>query len=422
MMADDANLDDLLALGRRVRAAQRVIARAPTARKDDALLAMALSLRNRSGEILAANDRDVKRATAAGLKPSLIDRLRLDPARIDAMASNLEAIAHLPDPVGKIIAELQRPNGLLISRVRVPIGVIGIIFESRPNVAADAGALAMKAGNAAVLRGGSDGFGSSSAIVVAMRHGLEAAGLPPDAVVSLPTADRAAVGMMLEGLGGSIDLIVPRGGKALVERVQREAKVPVLSHLEGICHVYVHADADPRKAVDICLNSKMRRTGVCGAAETILIDRGALPLAGDIVRILIDSGCEVRGDRQIAAVDSRVVPASDKDWSTEYLDAIVSIAVVGGVDDAVEHIRRFGSQHTDSIVTESASAAERFLSDVDSAIVLHNASTQFADGGEFGFGAEIGIATGRLHARGPVGLEELTTMKYKVRGTGQTRP
>ncbi|HYN00413.1 MAG TPA: glutamate-5-semialdehyde dehydrogenase, partial [Aestuariivirgaceae bacterium] len=415
-MADDANLNDILALGRKARSAQTIIARAASLQKNDALKSMARHIRHRSDEILAANDLDLRQAGDRRLPNSLIDRLRLDAGRIDAIAASLEDISALPDPVGQVIAEWQRPNGLSISRVRVPIGVIGVIFESRPNVTADAGALAMKAGNAAILRGGSDSFNSSRAIADAMQRGLEEVGLPREVVSSIPTADRSAVGMMLEGLGGVIDLIVPRGGKALVERVQREARVPVFSHLEGICHVYVHGDAEMAKAAAICLNSKMRRPGVCGAAETILIDRSLLPSAGGIIRTLIEAGCEVRGDRDIVRLDTRVVPAKEDDWSTEYLDAIISVRAVDGAADAADHIRRYGSQHTDSIVTENLEAAEDFMREVDSAIVLHNASTQFADGGEFGFGAEIGIATGRLHARGPVGLEQLTTFKYKVRG------
>jgi glutamate-5-semialdehyde dehydrogenase len=421
-MAHDAVLNDLRALGERARAAQAVLARAPERRKNDALLAIAAEILARAPDILAANAADVRAANEAGLQPSLRDRLRLDEVRLKAIATALEDIARLPDPVGEVIAEWRRPNGLLISRVRVPIGVIGIIYESRPGVTADAGALALKSGNAVILRGGSESFRSSRAIASAMHTGLERAGLPRDAVGMIPTTNRAAVGMMLEGLGGTIDLIVPRGGKSLVARIAREARVPVFSHLEGICHVFVHAGADFAKAAAICLNSKMRRTSVCGAAETILIDRPALVPSAAIVRTLIEAGCEVRGDADIAALDPRVVPAVEQDWATEYLDAVVSIRVVDGVVGAANHIRRYGSQHTDAIVTESDTAAEQFLDEVDSAIVLHNASTQFADGGEFGFGAEIGIATGRLHARGPVGLEQLTTFKYKVRGQGQLRP
>jgi glutamate-5-semialdehyde dehydrogenase len=329
----------------------------------------------------------------------------------------------LPDPVGEVTSSWTRPNGLTISRVRVPIGVIGIIYESRPNVTADAGALCMKSGNAAILRGGSDGLRSSAAIVAALQRGLVASGISRDVIQIVPVGDRAAVGMMLEGLQGSIDLIVPRGGKSLVARVQDEARVPVFAHLEGICHVYIDNDAEPQMAKEIVLNAKMRRTGICGAAETVLIDRaGADRHLKPVIRTLIDAGCEVRGDRDAQQADIRVRPAAEEDWSTEYLDAIVSIRLVDGVDGAIAHIARYGSQHTDAIVTGNRATAERFLKEVDSAIVLHNASTQFADGGEFGFGAEIGIATGKLHARGPVGLEQLTTFKYQVRGTGQVRP
>jgi glutamate-5-semialdehyde dehydrogenase len=421
-MAHDAALSDLPALGRKARAAQAIVARASARQKNEALAAMAAELRTGSADIFAANAADLHAAEKAGLPLSLRDRLSLDEAGLKSMAAGLEEIASLPDPVGQVIAEWRRPNGLRISRVRVPIGVIGIIYESRPGVTADAGALALKSGNAAILRGGSESFKSSGAIAAALHAGLRRAGLPAEAISFVPTTDRAAVGMMLEGLGGTIDLIVPRGGKSLVARVGREARVPVFSHLEGICHVFVHADADIGKAAAICLNSKMRRTSVCGAAETILIDRPVLPQSREIIRRLIDAGCEVRGDADISALDPRVVSAVEQDWSTEYLDAVVSIRVVDGIAGAAHHIRQYGSQHTEAIVTENPAAAEEFLDEVDSAIVLHNASTQFADGGEFGFGAEIGIATGRLHARGPVGLEQLTTFKYKVRGEGQLRP
>jgi glutamate-5-semialdehyde dehydrogenase len=421
-MAHDAALSDLLALGQEARAAQEVVARAPARQKNEALHAMAEELRAGSADILAANAADLQAAEKAGLTLSLRDRLSLDEIRLKSLAAGLEEIASLPDPVGEVMAEWRRPNGLRISRVRVPIGVIGIIYESRPGVTADAGALAFKSGNAAILRGGSESFRSSGAIAAALHAGLRRAGLPADAISFVSTTDRAAVGMMLEGLGGTIDLIVPRGGKSLVARVGREARVPVFSHLEGICHVFVHADADIAKAAAICLNSKMRRTSVCGAAETILIDRPVLPQSREIIHSLIDAGCEIRGDADVARLDSRVVSAVEQDWSTEYLDAVVSIRAVDGVAGAARHIRRYGSQHTEAIVTENKTAAEEFLDMVDSAIVLHNASTQFADGGEFGFGAEIGIATGRLHARGPVGLEQLTTFKYKVRGEGQLRP
>ena len=384
---------------------------------------MAAEIRRSAEHIAAENAADVAAASAKNLKTSFIDRLTLTDPRIEAMAAGLEDIAKLPDPVGAVMASWPRPNGMVISRVRVPIGVIGIIYESRPNVTADAGALCMKSGNAAILRGGSDGLRSSAVIVAALQRGLASAGLPAEAIQMVPVADRAAVGMMLEGLQGSIDLIVPRGGKSLVGRVQAEARVPVFAHLEGICHVFIDKAADPDMARAITVNAKMRRTGVCGAAETILVDRqAAAQNLQFIIRSLIEAGCEVRGDAETQAADPRVTPASEQDWSTEYLDAIVSVRVVDGVDAAMAHIAQFGSQHTDAIVTQDQATAERFLREVDSAIVLHNASTQFADGGEFGFGAEIGIATGKLHARGPVGLEQLTTFKYQVRGTGQVRP
>ena len=413
----------MLELGKNARIAARILALAPTRQKNAALLGMAEAIRTASSKISAANEAEITAAKAKNLKESFIDRLTLTPPRIEAMATGLGDIASLPDPVGTTVSEWTRPNGMVISRVRVPIGVIGIIFESRPNVTADAGALCMKSGNAAILRGGSDAFHSSGLIVEALQAGLAAAGLPRDAIQMAPTTDRASVGEMLAGLGGTIDLIVPRGGKSLVARVQAEARVPVFSHLEGICHVYVDKSANPGMARDIVLNAKMRRTGVCGSAETILIDRAA---AGTnlkpIILTLIDAGCEVRGDAETQAADARVKPASQEDWSTEYLDAIVSMRVVGGVAEAMAHIAKYGSQHTDAIVADDAATAQRFLNEVDSAIVLHNASTQFADGGEFGFGAEIGIATGKLHARGPVGLEQLTTFKYQVRGNGQIRP
>ena len=413
----------MLALGKNARKASRVLALAPTQQKNAALLAMAGAVRAASPEIVTANRAEVEAAATRGLKTSFIDRLTLTPDRVEAMARGLEEIASLPDPVGHTMSEWTRPNGMVISRVRVPIGVIGIIFESRPNVTADAGALCMKSGNAAILRGGSDGFQTSSLIAKALQEGLAAAGLPREAIQMAPTTDRASVGEMLAGLGGTIDLIVPRGGKSLVARVQAEARVPVFSHLEGICHVYVDGSANPVMARDIVLNAKMRRTGVCGSAETILIDRAAMDATlKPIIRTLIDAGCEVRGDAESQAADPRVRPASEEDWSTEYLDSIVSMRVVDGVVGAMDHIARYGSQHTDAIVADDAATARRFLDEVDSAIVLHNASTQFADGGEFGFGAEIGIATGKLHARGPVGLEQLTTFKYQVRGTGQIRP
>jgi len=403
--------------------AARALARAPAEQKNRALAAMARAIRDSEAEILAANAEDMAAAKAAGLSGALIDRLLLDHKRVAAMADGIEVIRDLADPVGAVTERWTRPNGMTIERVRVPIGVIGIIYESRPNVTADAGALCVKAGNAAILRGGSDSFHSSRAIHAALARGLRDAGLPETAIQLVPTRDRAAVGLMLSGLGGRIDVIVPRGGRSLVERVQREARVPVFAHLEGVNHVYVDKAATPDMARSIVLNAKMRRTGICGAAETLLVDRAAAdaqlkPLIGT----LIEAGCEVRGDTAAQGADSRVKPAAEADWSTEYLDAIIAVKVVDGVDAAIDHIERYGSHHTDAIVTEDQATADKFLQQVDSAIVLHNASTQFADGGEFGFGAEIGIATGKMHARGPVGVEQLTSFKYRVRGTGQTRP
>jgi glutamate-5-semialdehyde dehydrogenase len=413
----------MTAIGRQARRAARDLALAATDDKNAALAAMAAALRRRATAIEAANEADLARARSQGRTAAFLDRLQLGPARIEAMAQSLEVIAALPDPVGRVGGVWVRPNGLEISRVSVPIGVIGIIFESRPNVTADAAGLSMKAGNAAILRSGSDSLRSAQAIAAGLREGLERASLPVDAVQLVPTADRTAVGLMLEGLDGAIDVIVPRGGRSLVSRVQAEARVPVLAHLEGICHVYVDASADIGMAQAITVNAKMRRTGVCGAAETVLIDRqGGASLVAALVAALIDAGCEVRGDSAVQAADRRVVAANDSDFGKEFLDAIIAVKLVEGVDGAIRHIRQHGSQHTDAIVAEDAGTAERFLREVDSAIVLHNASTQFADGGEFGFGAEIGIATGKLHARGPVGLEQLTTFKYQVRGAGQLRP
>jgi glutamate-5-semialdehyde dehydrogenase len=410
-------------LGAEARAAARELAVAPAQAKSEALTAAAAAVRAAAGAILAANAEDVTAARRTGRPAAFIDRLTLDPARVEAIAQGLDSIAVLPDPVGAVIAEWERPNGLKFQRVRTPLGVVGIIFESRPNVTADAGALCLKAGNAAILRGGSESFHSSRAIHAGLVAGLRAAGLPPAAVTLVPVTDRAAVGHMLRGLDGAIDVIVPRGGKSLVARVQEEARVPVFAHLEGVCHTYVDGAADLAVAIPLVLNGKLRRTGVCGATETLLVDRRVqashLPA---LVTALLDAGCGVRGDAATARTDPRVTPASEADWATEYLDAIIAVKVVDGLDEAIAHIARYGSQHTDCIVTESTVAAERFLTRVDSAIVLHNASTQFADGGEFGFGAEIGIATGRLHARGPVGVEQLTTFKYVVRGHGQTRP
>jgi len=379
-------------------------------------------LREQASEILAANARDLDEARARGLTAAFLDRLTLDAPRIEAIARAVEEIAALPDPVGRVLARFERPNGLLIERVATPLGVIGVIYESRPNVTADAGALCLKSGNAVVLRGGSDSFHSSAAIHACLVEGLVQAGLPEAAISRAPFVDREAVGEMLEGLGGTLDVIVPRGGKSLVERVQREARVPVFAHLEGVNHVYVDASADSDKAVRIVVNSKMRRTGVCGAAETLLIERDALPRLGrPLLAALVEKGCAIRGDAEIRALWPDAAAATQEDWRTEYLDAVIAVRVVGGLDEAIAHIETYGSHHTDAIITEDAAAATRFLAEVDSAIVLHNASTQFADGGEFGFGAEIGIATGRMHARGPVGVEQLCSFKYRVRGNGQTR-
>jgi glutamate-5-semialdehyde dehydrogenase len=410
-------------IGRGAKAAAHALALASAAQKDAALAAMAAAIRARKAAILAANAQDLAEAKASGTTPAFFDRLALDDKRVAAMADGLDVVRALADPVGLVTERWTRPNGMIIERVRVPLGVVGIIYESRPNVTADAAALCLKAGNAAILRGGSDSHRSNRAIHAALVDGLRAASLPEAAIALVPTRERAAVGMMLAGLDGTVDVIVPRGGKSLVARVQAEARVPVFAHLEGICHVYVDRAAKLDMAKTILLNAKMRRTGVCGAAETLLIDRAAASTyLKPLVTMLLDAGCEVRGDQETRAVDPRVKVASDEDWSTEYLDAVISAKVVDGVDDAIGHIERFGSHHTDSIVTEDAAAAEKFLNEVDSAIVLHNASTQFADGGEFGFGAEIGIATGRFHARGPVGAEQLTTFKYRVRGSGQIRP
>jgi len=415
--------DTMLALGRRAKAAARVLALCSTAQKNRALAAMAAAIRAEKAAILAANAEDVADGQAAGLTGSFLDRLKLDDKRIEGMAEGIEVIGKLADPVGEVTESWTRPNGMTIERVRVPIGVIGIIYESRPNVTSDAGALTLKSGNAVILRGGSDSHRSSRAIHSALVKGLREANLPEDAILLVPTRDRAAVGMMLQGLDGAIDVIVPRGGKSLVARVQAEARLPVFAHLEGVCHVYVDQGADLEMAKTIVLNAKMRRTGVCGAAETLLVDRAAAPThLKPLVAMLIEAGCEVRGDPAVQKADPRVKPASEEDWSTEYLDAIITAGVVDGVDAAIEHIERYGSHHTDAIVTADQAAAEKFLGEVDSAIVLHNASTQFADGGEFGFGAEIGIATGKLHARGPVGVEQLTSFKYRVRGSGQIRP
>ena len=410
-------------LGAQAKRAAQVLARAGSEQKDAALTAAAGRLRENSETILAANARDRAEAEARNQSPALIDRLMLNDERIESMAASLEAIAAFPDPVGRITEERTRPNGLVIQRVTVPLGVIGIVYESRPNVTSDAAALCLKSGNAVILRGGSVGFESSHAIQDCLTASLVEAGLPAEAVQSVPTRDRAAVRYLLGNMTGSIDVVVPRGGRSLIEAVQRDARVPVIGHLEGLCHVYVDRDADLEMAREVLLNAKLRRTGICGAAETLLVDRaGADRLLAPLVGALLDAGCEVRGDDETQRVDARVAPASETDWETEYLDAVLAVRIVDGVAGAIEHIGRYGSGHTDSVVTGNAAVAERFLKEVDSAIVMHNASTQFADGGEFGMGAEIGISTGRIHARGPVGLEQLTSYKYRVRGTGQVRP
>ncbi len=422
--AIDADLAMQMAqIGKRARAAARQIALASAQTKDIALRLIADRLRADRDLILAENARDVAAARTAGQTSALIDRLTLDEGRLAGIADAVQKIGALPDPVGRQVAAFERPNGLLIERIAVPLGVVGVIFESRPNVTADAGALCLKAGNAAILRAGSDSHRTAMAIARAMSAGLVAAGLPADAVQIVPTRDRAAVGAMLSGLDGCIDVIVPRGGRGLVERVQAEARVPVFAHLDGVCHVYVAAGANLDMARTVVLNSKMRRTGICGAAETLLVDRACADThLAPLVSALIEAGCAVRGDAAVQAADPRVTAASEADWRTEYLDAIIAARVVDGLDAAIDHIETYGSHHTDAIVTDDAAEATRFLAEVDSAIVAHNASTQFADGGEFGFGAEIGIATGRMHARGPVGVEQLTTFKYRVHGSGQTRP
>ncbi len=411
---------EMLELGRRAVAAARALRDAASDQRTAALAAMAQHLRANRAQILAANAADLTNARER--EPAFLDRLTLTPERLEALARALTAIAQQPDRVGDVMAEWQRPNGLRIARVRTPIGVIGMIFESRPNVAAEAGALAVRSGNVILLRGGSDSAQSVAAIAAALRAGLTEAGLSADCIQSVPSRDRAAVGLMLEGLDGAIDVIVPRGGKSLVARVKQEARVPVFAHLEGICHTYVHAAAAPRKAVELVVNAKMRRVSVCGATETLLIDRAVAPtLLPEIAAALRLAGCELRGDEEARAITA-MAAATESDWRTEYLAPVLSVRVVEGLSEAIEHIAHYGSQHTDCIVTEDTAAAAQFLRDVDSAIVMHNASTQFADGGEFGFGGEIGIATGRLHARGPVGAEQLTTFKYVVRGNGQVRP
>ncbi len=413
----------MLAIGRQARAAARQLAMATPEVKIAALNAMAAALRAAAPRILAANAQDVAQAKAGGATAAFIDRLALDDRRVEAMAAGVEAVAQLTDPVGRVLATWTQPNGLVFNRVATPLGVIGIIFESRPNVTADAGALCLKSGNAAILRAGSDSLRTSSLIAEALRAGLAGAGLPADAIQLVPTRDRDAVGHLLAGLNGTVDVVVPRGGKSLVARVQADARVPVFAHLDGNCHVYVHAKADPAMALAITRNAKLRRTGVCGSAETLLVDRACAPAQlKPLVTMLLDAGCAVRGDEATCAVDARVTPATNADWGTEFLDAIIACKVVDGLDEAMAHIEAHGSHHTDAIITADEAAAARFLAQVDSAIVLHNASTQFADGGEFGFGAEIGIATGRMHARGPVGVGQLCTFKYVVRGTGHLRP
>ena len=413
---------EMAEIGRRAREAAVALALASAEAKVTALCDAAAAVRARAAEILAANARDLAEAETQGVSSALRDRLALDPKRVEAIAAGLEAIAALPDPVGRVLAQWERPNGLEIQRVAVPLGVIGIIYESRPNVTADAGALALKSGNAAILRGGSESFYSSRALVAALVEGLRSAGLPKASIQLVPTRDRAAVGLMLK-MTGAIDIIVPRGGPGLIERVQRESRIPVIAHLEGLCHTYVDGAADPQKARAIVLNAKMRRVSICGATETLLVDRAfARTQLQAVLGDLRDAGCELRGDPEILTIDPGLVPATEVDWQTEYLDAILAVRIVDGVAGAIDHISRYGSQHTDAIITEDNETAERFLREVDSAIVLVNASTQFADGGEFGMGAEIGISTQRLPPRGPVGAEQLTTYKYLVRGKGQVRP
>jgi glutamate-5-semialdehyde dehydrogenase len=420
--SDVTNLDALMdRVGVAARAAARVLSQIPRTAKDAALQAAAKALRARSAEIKTANAKDMLAAREKKLTPALLDRLELNDLRIEAMAKGLEDIAALADPVGEVIMKTTRPNGLVIERVRTPLGVIGIIYESRPNVTADAGALCLKAGNACILRGGSESFHSSRIILACLLDGLRAANLPEECIQMVPTTDRAAVGKMLT-MTEYIDVIVPRGGQSLVDRIMRDSRVPTFQHLSGLCHTYIHHAADAAKARAIVLNAKMRRTVICGSTETLLIDRAvAAKLLPPILDDLIKAGCEVRGDAEVQKLDTRTKPATEDDWRTEYLDAILSVRVVSGLDEAVSHIQTYGSSHTESIITEDQTAADTFMSALDSAIVMHNASTQFADGGEFGMGAEIGIATGKLHARGPVGVEQLTTFKYKVRGTGQTR-
>lgn len=419
----DSLADSMHALGHAARAAAGVLARCSAAQRDQVLADAAAALRARRADILEANALDLEAADRNAIAPAMRDRLLLDEARVEAIAVALEQIRALPDPLGHVLADWTRPNGLRIQRVRVPLGVVGIIYESRPNVTADAGALCLKSGNAVILRGGSESWHSSRAIHEALVAALRANDLPEAAIQMVPTPDRAAVGHLLSGLGGTVDVIVPRGGKNLIARVQQDARVPVIGHLEGLCHVYVHVAAEPEMAREVVFNAKMRRTGICGAAETLLIDAACAPtLLPQIAARLQGGGCELRGDDQARALVPGMGVASEEDWRTEYLDAVLSVRVVAGIDEALAHIREYGSGHTESIITADAAAADRFLGELDSAILLHNASTQFADGGEFGMGAEIGIATGRIHARGPVGVEQLTSFKYMVRGSGQTRP
>jgi glutamate-5-semialdehyde dehydrogenase len=415
-----AAMDDI---GVAAREAATVLTASSNSERNNALRAAAVAIRGHTDSILTANAIDIDAGRNRKLSSAMLDRLLLDAERVEAMAAGIEAIAELPDPLGRSLADWKRPNGLHIQRVSVPLGVIGIIYESRPNVTADAAALCIKSGNAVILRGGSESFNSSQAIYACLREGMQAAAMNRDAVQMVPTRDRAAVGYLLSSMSRWIDVVVPRGGKSLIKRVQDEARVPVIGHLDGICHVYVHAAADARMATEIVLNAKMRRTGICGAAETLLIDKCvAQQILPGIIDALAAAGCEVRGDAAVLQLVPTVVAANESDWSTEYLDAIISVRIVNDIEQAIAHIQEFGSAHTESIVTESKAAAEQFFRDVDSAIVLHNASTQFADGGEFGMGAEIGIATGRVHARGPVGADQLTSYKYIVRGSGQVRP